>query len=385
MSNVFWLNACEASGDLHGAMLIDEIRALVPDARFMGVGGPAMRERGFEAVARSEELSLMGLVEVLAHLPRVLGIISRVKKRLAEIRPRALVLIDAPDFNFRLLDHAKAHDIPAYYYVSPQLWAWRPGRAKILARTVRDVICILPFEQEFYARQGMRVSYVGHPLVDAVSDPKLASVVRRENRLLILPGSRGREIRELAPIFAEAARRLRAERPGLEVAVIPAPGRDPAEVLDHFVGAGGFGELVLPAGPTRLDRYALMKSCRCALAASGTVALELALLGTPAAVAYKLSPLTYAVGRLVVKVPFMSLPNLILGREVFPELLQDKVTPEALAGAVRPWLPGQDNAEDRYEQTSAALAELAGLLGPPGAAGRAAEIVVSGKSWGGTG
>jgi lipid-A-disaccharide synthase len=336
--------------------------------QFVGMGGPAMRAEGLKPVARTEELSVMGFTEVLAKLPTVFDLLRRIKRGLAEERPFALVLIDAPDFNFRVAKMAGPMDMRVFYYSCPQVWAWRQGRVRFLKRHVDRMLLFLPFEKPFYDKWNMPASYIGHPLVEETCRPELAAIRPEPNRIGILPGSRRREIETLMPVFAEAAALLHRLDPSLVFSLMPAPCVDPDELQADWPAQVPL-TVHAPA-----ERYAVMRSCRMLMAASGTVTLESALLGVPTVVAYKFSALSFALGKLLVKVPHISLPNLVLGREIFPELLQSEATGRRVAERALDWLKNPE-AEARVR---ADLAALAALLGPAGAAGRAAAIILDG-------
>ncbi|WP_419787368.1 lipid-A-disaccharide synthase [Pseudodesulfovibrio sp.] len=361
-----WFSVGEASGDLHGAELMKHLRALDPEVTFTGMGGPAMRAEGFEERHDMRLISLVGVTEILGGLPRILRLLRTIKKELAEIRPRAVVLVDCPEFNFRIAKAAKKLGIPVYYYISPQIWAWRSGRVKFLREHVRRVICILPFEKDFYAKAGMDVDYVGHPLMDVLPLERLDMQPVDDNLIGILPGSRSREISTLLPLFAQTAKLLRKRHPDLRCVMVCAPGRDVGK-LEAMWPDDVPVECIEPT-----TRYETFHACKLILAASGTVTLETALIGTPALVAYKVSKLSEFIGRLLIKVKFISLPNLIAGREVYPEFVQERATPEVLAETAAAWL--DDPARDK-----AIRGDLAGLrsqVGAPGAARRAASIIL---------
>lgn len=365
-----WISAGEASGDIHAASLLGELRRIEPGLAAVGMGGPALTAVGCDVRFPMRLISLVGLTEVLSGLPRILKLLAEVKRALVETKPRALILIDCPDFHFRVARMAKKLGIPVYYYVSPQVWAWRSGRVEFLRRFTRRVLCILPFEKDFYAARGMEVDYVGHPLMDQMPLSELDAMRPDPDLLGLLPGSRRKEVAALLPEFASAALLLRREFPNLRVAMARAPGLDP-EFLRSFLppelSTKGAVEIVEPE-----DRYRMMRASRVLLAASGTVTLEAALIGTPTVMSYRFSALSYAIGKMVVKVKFGSLPNLILDREVFPELIQDKARAAFFAARLRPWIADDSALE-------AARAELAGLrakVGGPGAAARAAGIIL---------
>jgi lipid-A-disaccharide synthase len=361
-----WISAGEASGDIHAASLLAALRTLEPGLQAMGMGGPALTKAGCDVRFPMRLISLVGLTEVLSGLPRILKLLGEVKRALVENRPRALILIDCPDFHFRVARMAKKLGIPVYYYVSPQVWAWRSGRVEFLRRFTRKVLCILPFEKDFYAARGMDVDYVGHPLMDQMPLAELDAIRPDPDLLGLLPGSRRKEVAALLPEFAQTALLLRREFPNLRVALARAPGLDP-EYLRSFLPPELPVEIVEPE-----ERYRMMRQSRVLLAASGTVTLEAALIGTPTVMSYRFSALSYAIGKMVVQVKFGSLPNLILNREVFPELIQDKAKAEFFAARLRPWLAD----EAALASARAELADLRAKVGGPGAAARAAGIIL---------
>jgi lipid-A-disaccharide synthase len=319
---------------------------------------------------------VVGLSEVLGHFPDILAAKKTLAAALAARRPALLVLIDFPEFNLMLAARARRLGIPVFYYISPQIWAWRRGRVKKIRRLVDRMAVILPFEEEFYRGHGVEVEFVGHPLVDELNR---ADIVPAEEFLAgigadpgdpavaVLPGSRRREVEHMLPGFCRAVALL-SERTGRRInAVLPlAPGLDRDWVLS-LVPAG---TRLFPVGPE--ERYSAMAACRAACAASGTVTLELALLGVPPVVAYRVSPLTYHVGMMLVRTEFFSLVNLIAGRAVVEELLQDQAGPENIARALAALMEGEGR-----EAALAGLAEVARALGPPGASRRAAAAMLA--------
>lgn len=360
-----WINAGETSGDLHGGLLARELAKRLPGLRLSGMAGPAMRAAGVADVCRTEELSVMGVTEVLTKLPKVFGLLGRIKKTLAETRPDAVVLIDAPSFNFRVAKAAKELGIPVYYYISPKIWARAPKRAYFIRDHVRRMISILPFEKAFYKEYGVDVDYVGHPLVDETSSTEIQRVEHEAGHVGILPGSRMFEIKSLLPSFGEAARLLAEKRPDLRFTIVRAPGVD-EETLRQLWPADVPVEIFTPD-----NRYATIRRFSVALAASGTVTLECALLGVPSVVAYKVSRITYLLGRLVVTVKRFSLPNLILDEDLLPELLQEDADGPVVAAHAAQWL----NSPKRLAEMRKRLQDLREMLGPPGACGRAADII----------
>jgi lipid-A-disaccharide synthase len=367
MKRVF-LAAGEASGDLHAAILVRALRARRYDLEFWGVGGERMEAEGVRLILRSEELAVVGLAEVLERLPRILEALTRVADALGDLRPDLFVPVDFPDFNFRLLPRAFRLGIPTVYYISPQLWAWRPERVRVLRRFVRRVVAIFPFEAEFYCAHRVPVTWVGHPLVDLLLPAACPEVERARlglttppgSAVALLPGSRHSEIRRIAPLLrgtAEAVDRARAAAGEVPVTWIGglAPGLAPTE-------------LDLPGVRHWLPGTDALRAADFGIVASGTVTLEALLLERPVIVTYRLHPLTYALARRAVRVEHIAMANLVAGRRVVPELVQDEATPETLAGAALAWL----------RDPAAQAAAVAGLrkararLGPSGAADRAA-------------
>lgn len=363
-----WINTGEISGDMHGALLLEALRKADPTFRFIGMGGPHLRAAGLDSLFRVEDLSVMGITEVLGQLPRILRMLSGIREALAREKPAAVVVIDAPDFHFRVIKAARALNIPVYYYISPKVWAWRQGRANFIRDNVRRLFSILPFEVDFYRRFNMAIEYVGNPLVDMLSSPDLRDISPEPGLIGFLPGSRKREVTALLREFGGAARILRQRLPHLRFACLRAPGIDESllrSLWPHDVPVS----IIAPD-----TRWAFMRRCEMLIAASGTVTLESAILGVPTIVTYKVSPVSYAVGRLLVRVPFISLPNLILGREVFPELLQKHCDAAPLADAALNWLlPSPDTQP--LERVHRELQELRRLIGEPGAADRAAHSI----------
>lgn len=359
----FALVAGEASGDLLGAGLIAALRERFPNAGFAGVGGPRMVAAGLDAWHASDELAVMGLVEVLRHLPRLLALRRDVLRRVLAYRPDAFIGIDAPDFNLGLEKRLKRAGLRTVHYVSPSIWAWRSKRARTIGASADRVLCLFPFEPAIYARHGVDARFVGHPLADAFAlDPDrhaartALGLDDASPVLALLPGSRLGEIRRLGPIFIETVRRLIAELPSLKIVAPMANERCRAE-FEAMFAASGFGvrdpeddggghsanpESRVPNSVLLLDGRAheAMIAADAVLLASGTAALEAMLAKRPMVVAYRISPLTYRIvtGLRMMETERYSLPNALAGRALVPELMQDECTPEALAAALLPSL-----------------------------------------------
>jgi len=361
-----WFSVGEASGDMHAAELIKAMKKADPTATFTGMGGLSMQAQGFRKRFDMKLISLVGLTEILSGLPRILLLLHKIKKMLADVRPRAIVLVDCPEFNFRIAKMAKKLGIPVYYYISPQIWAWRSGRVHFLKKHVRRVICILPFEKPFYEKFGVDVDYVGNPLMDVMPLEELDKIPVDENRICLLPGSRTKEIETLLPVFGEAAHKLAKKHPKLRYVMVCAPGRNKQDLMDLWPD-----DVPVECTEPR-NRYETFRNCKLIMAASGTVTLETALIGTPTIVAYKISKISEFIGKMLVNVDFISLPNLIMGKEIYPEYVQEDANPDTLAECASKWL---DDPEAYTEQKDA-LTDLRTMVGEPGAARRAAAIIL---------
>jgi len=356
--------AGEASGDLHAANLVAALRRQVGTLEAFGVGGERMREVGVECLARAEDLSVMGLVEVVRELPRLVALSRRVRRQALERHPDVAVLVDSPDFNLRLAQHLRRAGVPVVIYVSPQLWAWRSGRVRTIRRNVAQVLCILPFEVAFYQRHGVRASYVGHPLLDELRETEGGKPTPQAGSVALLPGSRWHEVASLLPTMLAACRRVLGEGEALSVRLLAAPGLEVVR-LRALVADAGFPVEIVEKG-----RRQVLATCAAALVASGTATLECAILGVPMAVCYRLHPASYLLARLLVRVPFVSLVNLVAQEAVVPEFIQSRVTAEGLAAALRGLLG------EAGEQQRRLLAGVRQRLGEAGASDRAAAAVL---------
>lgn len=377
--------AGEASGDMHGARLVEAMQAMQPDLSFSGIGGKELTAAGVEMLFDASKLAVVGITEVISHLGDILAARRALIRRMQEEKPALLILIDYPDFNLLLAAKAKKLGIPVFYYVSPQVWAWRSGRVKKIDRLTDRIGVILPFEKDFYAARGVEVDFVGHPLKDTVSRDKVAckedflrshnlSIDQKTRIIGLLPGSRTKEIRSLLPDFLAAARILVRREQGKKWLFLLPRASTVSEKLLLESGLASYRE----DGKDRLDihvladnRYDLMAACDAVVAASGTVTLELAILGIPTLTTYRLSPRTYRLGRLLIRhIRHFSLVNLIADQEVIPELLQDAVTPVAIAEHLQVMV----NDRTYRKKCIQGLAEVTEKLGPPGCAQRAAKL-----------
>jgi len=364
--------AGEASGDLHGATLARALTRLVPEWGLVGMGGERMREAGVRLLHGIEEASVVGISEVAFRLPALLRGLRRLGRHLAEARPSGLVLIDFPEFNLRLARTAAALRIPVVYFIAPQVWAWRRGRLRTIARYVHRVLAVFPFEVGLYQEAGVPVEFVGHPLLDVL--PTLAPEPARqayagdgETLVGLLPGSRREEVARHLPLMLQAAGRIQAARPGAQFVLALAP-TIPARAVADPLRRGGVAVRVVSG-----ETYRVMAGADLLLVASGTATLEAAWFGTPMVVVYRVSPLSYLIGRLVVRgVRHISLPNILAGREIVPELVQGAATSAAMA---REALALLDDPGARARQLDA-LREVRARLGQPGATERAARSIL---------
>lgn len=339
------LVAGEASGDILGAGLIREIKRHYPDAYCYGIGGPLMKSEGFDSLFPMERLSVMGLVEVLGRLRELLGIRKQLRERLIADQPDVFIGIDAPDFNLALERKLKAAGIPTVHYVSPQVWAWREGRLKKIRHAVDHMLALLPFEADYYRDHGVPVTFVGHPLADQIPmnpDQEAArqalGVSHGGGPLIgLLPGSRKTEIVKLGQLFLETARLLRKDFPDARFLIPCANKRRKKQVLAIV---SEFPDLDV----TVYDGQAqsVMAASDGILIASGTAVLEAALHKKPLVVSYKMAPLSYAIISRMVKVNYVSLPNLLANRALVPEVLQNEATPENLHGFMKRAIEDQD-------------------------------------------
>lgn len=367
-----FVSAGEASGDLHGSRLVTALRKKNPWAHIDAMGGPQLREAGAHLLVDYRDLALIGVLEVFSKARVLYRALRDLRRYLQQQRPDLVILIDFPDFNFLLGRTAHSLGLKVFYYISPQVWAWRSGRIRSLKRFVNAMAVILPFEEAFYQQRGMTVRFVGHPLVDEVRDVEDAATCRRllglrsEPVICLLPGSRSGEIRTFLPMLLNAAERLRNAFPSAEVILPVAPGLDRTKVLAMLK------ESWVPVRCIYQDTYRAIRASHVALAVSGTVTLESALLGTPLVVVYKVSALEYHVARHVIRVPHIALPNVILGRRVCPELLQHNACPNRLAEEAMILLKNPERAAEQRRW----FERLADMLGEPGAAERAASMAL---------
>jgi lipid-A-disaccharide synthase len=367
--------AGEVSGDLHGATLCRALRALAPSRPLVGMGGERMAREGLTRLADVTGAAAVGGTEALSPLPALVRAWRRLTAALqGSPRPATLVLVDFPEFNLRLARVARRAGVPVVYFIPPQVWAWRPWRARAIARRVTLVLAVFPFELALYRRAGARVEFVGHPVLDALAGAPEREEARRRLGLEgeapvvgLLPGSRTQEIARTLPVLRAAAARIAAARPGTRFVLAGIERHDGRpDPLESLAGS------TPPMRIVRGDPYTVMRAADLLLVNSGTATLEAALLGTPMVVCYRLSRLTEAWVRLLVRVPWISLANIVLGRGVVPEIYQAALTPERVAAEAMALL----GSPAALAEQRAAFRELGGALGTAGVGLRAARHIL---------
>ncbi len=328
------ISAGEASGESYGAQLIAALREREPALECFGVGGELMRAAGCRVVVEAKDVAVVGLAEVVTHLPRIWSRFRRLLRAVDERRPAAAVLIDFPDWNLRLARRLHRRGIPVVYYVSPQLWAWRPGRIEQIRRYVRKMLVIFPFEEAWYRERGVGAEYVGHPLADLPALPPPPPLRSPQVPIALLPGSRKKEIALNLPAMLQAARLLGSGYQFFIPVASTVSSQWMVDLIHRSVGRDPGINLKLES-----DARLALSQARAAVVASGTATVEAALIGTPFVMVYRVSPLTWRLGRPLVSVPFFAMPNLIAGREVVPELVQDNFTAENIVARLNQVLP----------------------------------------------
>jgi lipid-A-disaccharide synthase len=409
MSPTIFISAGEASGEHYGALLVEALKLRLAEtgrtARFFGMGGTRMQAAGLESVVRSEDMAVMGITEVVRHLPRIYREFRKLKQAVRERRPSVAVLIDFPDIHFRLAEELHRLGIPVVFFVSPQLWAWKKHRIELVRKYIDRMLVIFPFEEAFYRQHGVKAEFVGHPLAET----ELPTIGREEFAAAngldpakawigLLPGSRAKEIRDNLPEMMAAARDLAArsdlesrepdayefilplaptltaiQRCAVKETVNQLRGNLTVRLIDDLSAEGA-------VGPTAGGARAVLFHARASVVASGTATVEAALIGNPFVVVYRVSPVTYAIAKRVVKVPHVAMANLIAGKRVVPELIQNEFTASNIVRQLQPLLPDGPPRQSMMKE----LAAIRGLLraGVPdvnhksGAIGRVADITL---------
>jgi len=373
-SKKIMLVAGEVSGDLHGAHLVEAIRMIRPEIEFFGVGGEELKKRGMRLLHHVHSLSVVGISEAFRKLDTAFRILRELKAGMLRERPNLVILIDYPEFNLRLARYARQKGIPVLYYISPQIWAWRPGRVKTIARVVKKMVVFFHFEVPLYRKEGVDVEWVGHPLLDIVK-PSLSKTEALERfrldpqkkTIALLPGSRIEEVNRLFPCLLDAAVLLQKEISELQFIIPLAPG------ISESTLAPWMGNTSIPIKMVKGLTYDVMNIADLIITASGTATLEAAILGKPMVILYKVSTLSSWVARTMIRVKHIGLVNLIAGREIARELLQKNVNPQRIAEEALRLL--RDPV--LYGETVEAMGEVRRHLGEPGAANRTAQIVLS--------
>jgi lipid-A-disaccharide synthase len=364
----------EASGDAHAARVVTALKKQAPDIRVSGIGGDNLRAAGMDVTIDFSELAVMGLVEVLKRYRHLKQIFNQMVELLKTQRPDLLVLVDYPGFNLKLAKEAKKLSIPVVYYISPKVWAWRKGRVKTIKQVVDKMLVLFPFEVPIYEQAGVPVNCVGHPLVDAVQRTLTTEQAKQKLDLVpehkvvgLFPGSRRNEVEMLLPLMIQAAERLVQQDPDLQIVVPLAPG------LSETLLTSILADTSLPIRVVSSDFYLLTSACDAIVAASGTVTLEIALLKVPHFICYRVSPVTYSIMSRLVKIPYVGLCNIVTGKALITEVLQDAVTVDRLEEELRDRLIRADSqavADDIGQQVRSSL-------GPAGGAHTAAEQILA--------
>jgi lipid-A-disaccharide synthase len=355
----YYIIAGEASGDLHASNLLKEIRKNDPGAEFRGFGGDLMQAQGTHLVRHYRDLAFMGFIEVIANLRTILRNIYACKADILQWKPDALILVDYPGFNLRIAPFAKENGIPVFYYISPQIWAWKQSRVHKIAAYTDKVFCILPFEKDFYKGFGYEVEFVGHPLLDALDQPLKELTLPHDGRKIIavLPGSRKQEIRTMLPEMMKVAKQF----PDYRFVIAGAPSQPES-----------FYREILRDNPVEIvfaQTYALLRNAHAAVVTSGTATLETALHNVPEVVCYKGSMISYHIARRLVKVKYISLVNLIMDKEIVRELIQDDMNARSITEELKKLLgPQREQMLQQYDT-------LKMKLGGTGASARTAEHI----------
>ncbi len=368
--------AGEASGDMRAAELVNALKSLSSDIQFSGVGGDCMQKAGVELFEHITSLAVIGISEVIKNLGRIKKVFEHTLAEIDRIKPNAVVLVDYPGFNLRLASELKKRHIKVIYYVSPQVWAWRQGRIHTIKKIVDRMLVFFPFEKELYAKFGMNVDYVGHPLVDEISakggpasgwqspvDILQSIGLSSQERITIglLPGSRHKEVDRHLPAMLEAAQKLYSKNNNYQFLLLKA----------STIERSSLENLIPPSLPLKIfegNPYAAINAIDAAIVASGTATLETGLLGKPMVIIYKTSWITYAIAKNVIKIPYIGLVNVVAGKKIVPELIQNDCNPENIATHVEDILKNKEIVEE--------LRKVKTALGEPGASLRAAQIVL---------
>ncbi|HEC74055.1 MAG TPA: lipid-A-disaccharide synthase [Methylophaga aminisulfidivorans] len=372
MTRRIFVVAGEASGDAHAGRMLSALRQQRPDIEVAGIGGDTMRQAGVNIVTDFSELAVMGLVEVLKRYRHIKGVFNQTVDYLKAEKPDLLVLVDYPGFNLKLAKKAHQLGIPVVYYISPKVWAWRAGRIKDIKKYVDTMLVLFPFEQDIYEDAGVAVSCVGHPLVDAVHSSMSQEEAKRHfdldasSKVLgLFPGSRRSEVQALLPTMLAAAEKIQQSFPETQIVLPLAPGLQ-ANLLNEMLASSSANVRVVSGG-----FYDLIKACDGIVAASGTVTLEIALMGVPHLIGYRVAPISYMILSRLVKIPYVGLCNIVTGKNIITELLQDQMTVDELVPHLKTFLT-QKHKKHEAEQIQQ---QVLTALGPAGGAFNAASCI----------
>ncbi len=363
--------AGEASGDMHASHIIHALRTRHPDTFICGIGGHAMRAAGAKIIIDANELAVVGITEVIGKLPLIFKSANRIKQLLKSLRPDLMILVDFPDFNLHLAAAAKKLNIPVLYYISPQIWAWRSSRVKKIKKRIDHMAVILPFETDFYARNQVPVTFVGHPLMDTVHAVPLKQAPRANIDMLnigFLPGSRASEVSRLLPVMLKSAHLMNSRFDSVQFLVSRAPSLQDS-LVESIVARNPLSNLEIFHHPVEQ----LFERCHLVVTASGTASLQAAIWGIPMIVTYMVSPLSYLLGRILINVPHIALANLIARKRIVPELVQHDMTAETVAAEAGRLL----SSPDIYSKMVLELSKVRERLGRAGASARVADIACS--------
>jgi lipid-A-disaccharide synthase len=371
------VSAGEASGDLYASLVVSELAGRMPGTEFFGCTGPRLRAAGVRTVVDAASLAVVGLIEVVGHIPRIYGEYRKLLRAAEKSRPDLAILTDSPDFHLRVARQLHRRGIPVVYLVAPQVWAWRKGRIPGMRRTIRRLLCIFPFEEEFFTREGVAATYIGHPLAGLVRPTLSREEFFRKHRLQVerplvsvLPGSRRGEAARHLPALLEAVDRLYREQ--AVNLILPASATTGAGFFQTRIGNA-------PVKVIEGESWDAMAHSDVALAASGTVTVEAALLGTPMVTFYRVTTASWLAGRFLVNVPFYSMVNLIAGRAVVPELMQEQMTGENLAREARRLLADPAARDEMKRGLAEVRDKLAGRRGAPGNAAAVIQEILEGQ------
>jgi lipid-A-disaccharide synthase len=367
------LVAGEASGDRHAASLFLELKKRLPDVRGIGMGGRKMAEAGIDIRYDSSEIGVIGLVEVLKHYGDIRRALTSMQTVVCEEKPDLLICVDYKEFNFKLAKKAKACGVKVLFYVSPQVWAWRPGRVKKYGKVIDTMAVIFPFEVRYYEREGIPVRFVGHPLAEKVHPTETRQTVMKWLRLDaerpvvgLLPGSRTNEIKRLLPVMLATAEQLAKRFPGIQFVLLQADSVSDEALDTHRQGSRQ------PVKVVKGETYDVLQCCNAVITTSGTATLEIALIGVPMAIVYRLAPLTYLIGRMLIRVPYIGLPNIVAGHRIVQEFIQHEARPERIAPEIERILTDHDYADSSRQ----ALSMVKEKLGTGGGSERMAELAL---------